>query len=78
MAAVGLILYDRTFAEDTPETNEKARKIMLGIYLLLLAAGVLFVWSAVSGESVSYKTLVQAVIMLALGAGGTVVSLRKA
>ena len=78
LAAVGLIFYDRIFSEDTPETNEKARKIMLGIYVLLLVAGVLFVWSAVSGDSVSYKTLVQAVIMLALGAGGAIVSLRKA
>ncbi|WP_084511957.1 MFS transporter [Geothrix fermentans] len=78
VAAVGLILYDRFFAEDTPETNEKARKIMLGIYVLLLAAGALFVWTAVSGPQVSYKTLVQAVIMLALGGGGAAVSLRKA
>ncbi|MCM2250338.1 MAG: hypothetical protein NDI58_07255, partial [Geothrix sp.] len=78
VAAVGLILYDRKFAADTPETNEKARKIMLGIYLLLLAAGLLFVWSAVfAGPVVSYKTLVQAVIMLLLGAGGAIVSLRK-
>ncbi|HCZ32912.1 MAG TPA: hypothetical protein DHV93_05320 [Holophagaceae bacterium] len=78
VAAVGLILYDRKFAADTPETNEKARKIMLGIYVLLLAAGLLFVWSAVfAGPVVSYKTLVQAVIMLLLGAGGTIVSLRK-
>lgn len=78
VAAVGLILYDRFFAEDTPATNEKARRIMLGIYVLLLAAGALFVWTAVSGPEVSYKTLVQAVIMLALGGGGAAVSLRKA
>lgn len=77
LAAVGLIVYDRMFSQDTPATNEKARKIMLGIYVLLLVAGVLFVWSAVAGASVSYKTLVQAVIMLLLGAGGTLVSLRK-
>jgi len=77
LAAVGLIVYDRMFSQDTPATNEKARKIMLGIYVLLLVAGVLFVWSAVSGVSVSYKTLVQAVIMLLLGAGGALVSLRK-
>ena len=51
---------------------------MLGIYLLLLALGVLFVRSAVFGGSeVSYKTLVQAVIMLLLGASGTLVSLRR-
>jgi dipeptide/tripeptide permease len=78
LAAAGLILYDRFFAADTPETNEKARKIMLGIYVLLLAAGALFVWTAVAGPEVSYKTLVQAVIMLVLGGGGAAVSLRKA
>jgi len=77
LAAVGLILYDRFFAADTPATNEKARKIMLGIYVLLLVASALFVWTAVSGPEISYKTLVQAVIMLALGGGGTLVSLRK-
>ena len=77
-SAAGLILYDRVFARDTPATNEKARKVMLGIYGLLLAAGLLFLRSSVFGAAeVSYKTLVQAVIMLLLGAGGTAVSLRK-
>ena len=77
-AAVGLVIYDRIFAQETPRTRELARKVMLGIYLLLLALGVLFVRSAVFGGSeVSYKTLVQAVIMLLLGASGTLVSLRK-
>ncbi|WP_306591673.1 MFS transporter [Geothrix sp. 21YS21S-4] len=79
VAAVGLVVYDRLFAEDTPRTNAQARKVMLGIYVLLLAGGVLFVRSALfGGAEVSYKTLVQAAIMLALGASGTVVSLRKA
>lgn len=77
LAAIGLIFYDRAFAEDNPATQEKARKIMLGIYLLLLAVGLLFVWTAVTGPAVSYKTLVQAVIMLVLGAGGAMVSLRR-
>ena len=77
-AAVGLVIYDRIFAKETPQTRELARKVMLGIYLLLLALGVLFVRSAVfGGPEVSYKTLVQAVIMLLLGASGTLVSLRK-
>jgi len=78
VAAIGLIFYDRVFAEDTPATNEKARKIMLGIYALLLVAGLLFVRSALfGGAEISYKTMVQAVIMLLLGAGGTAVSLRR-
>lgn len=78
VAGAGLVLYDRVFAADTPETNRKARKVMIGIYLLLLALGLLFFWYGLSGgREVSYKTLVQAVIMLLLGAGGMAVSLRK-
>jgi dipeptide/tripeptide permease len=78
LAAVGLVFYNRVFAQDTPETNRKARKVMMVIYLLLLVVGVLFLRSAVFGGSeISYKTLVQAVIMLLLGAGGMVVSLKK-
>lgn len=78
MAAIGLIVYDRIFAADTPETNEKARKVMLAIYGLLLLAGLLFLRSSLFGTAeVSYKTLVQAVIMLLLGTGGMAVSLRR-
>jgi dipeptide/tripeptide permease len=77
VAAVGLVVYDRVFAQDTPRTRELARKVMLAIYLLLLGGGLTFVRSAMSGPELSPKTLVQALIMLALGAGGTAVSLRK-
>jgi len=77
-AAIGLIVYDRIFAEDTPETNGKARKVMLAIYGLLLVVGLLFLRSSLfGGAEISYKTLVQAVIMLLLGAGGMAVSLRR-
>ncbi len=77
-AAVGLIFYDRTFAQDTPETNQKARTVMVGIYGLLLILGLIFLGSSLFGSSsISYKTMVQAVIMLLLGAGGMTVSLRK-
>ena len=78
MAAIGLVFYDRAFAADTPETHEKARKLMLGIYLLLLVVGLLFLLSSIfGGAEISYKTLVQAGIMLLLGAGGMTVSFRK-
>jgi len=50
----------------------------LGIYVLLLVAGLLFLRSALwGGAEVSYKTMVQAVIMLLLGAGGTTVSVKS-
>ena len=51
---------------------------MVGIYGLLLVLGLIFLGSSLfGGPGVSYKTMVQAVIMLLLGAGGMAVSLRK-
>ena len=41
--------YDRVFAADTPATNEKARRVMVGVYALLLLAGAAFlVYASVS------------------------------
>jgi MFS family permease len=78
LAAIGLVFYDRVFAQDTPETNRKARKVMLAIYVVLLVAGAFFLWFSVFGGSeISYKTMVQAIILLGLGASGVAVSLRK-
>ena len=77
VAAVGLLAYDRVFAQDTPATRRLARRFMLGIYALLLAGGLLFLKSGLpGGGAVSYKTVVQATIMLLLGAGGVAVSLK--
>lgn len=78
LAAVGLVVYNRIFAVDTPATREKARKVMLAIYSLLLVLGLAFLGTSLfGGETVSYKTLVQAVIMIALGGAGALVSLRR-
>ena len=74
---IGLVAYDRVFAADTPATNEKARKVMVGVYALLLLVGAAFLVRSLSGPEVSPRTLVQAVIMLALGGGGMAVSLRR-
>jgi proton-dependent oligopeptide transporter, POT family len=78
VAMAGLFAYNRFFAADTPETNSRARSIMIGVYVLLLLLGAWFFYSAAfAAESVSYKTLVQAVIMLLIGTGGVVISLRQ-
>jgi hypothetical protein len=78
LAAVGLVFYNRVFAADTPETNAKARRVMLAIYALLLVLGLAFLRSSLfGGTEISYKTLVQAVIMILLGGAGALVSLRK-
>ena len=79
IAVVGLILYNRFFSHDTPESRRRARQIMIGIYGFLAAAGVWFLQSSIfTGEEVAYKTLLQSLIMLAIGAGGLLISLRKA
>ncbi|MBI5473680.1 MAG: MFS transporter [Ignavibacteriae bacterium] len=75
VAVLGLLVYNRVFAEDTPETNALARRIMTGVYALLVLIGVYFFVSSI-GETIKYRTMVQAIIMLALGAGGIAISVR--
>jgi POT family proton-dependent oligopeptide transporter len=78
LATAGLMLYNRFFAADTPQTNSRARQIMMGIYSLLAILGGWFSYSSTfGGETVAYKTMVQAFIMVLIGAGGLVISLRR-
>jgi proton-dependent oligopeptide transporter, POT family len=77
VAAVGLILFARAFTADTPETRRKARVVMSGVYALVLLVGIGFFYAAVSAEGAQYRTLVQSIIFLALGAGGLLVGLKK-
>lgn len=50
---------------------------MIGICLLLLGLGGWFFFvSALAGETVAYKTMVQAVIMILIGMGGIIISLK--
>ena len=75
LAVVGLFLYNRSFAHDTPEANAKARVLMIGIYGLFVVVGGWFLWNALfGGPEVSYKTLVQALILTLLGVGGVLIS----
>lgn len=76
-ALLGLLAYNRAFAADTAETNERARKVMLGVYALLLLGGAAFLVRSLAGAEPSPRTLVQAAIMLALGGGGMAVSARR-
>jgi hypothetical protein len=74
-AVVGLFLYNRSFAHDTPEAAAKARSIMIGLYGLFVVIGAGFLWKALfGGAEVSYKTLVQALILTLLGVGGVLIS----
>ena len=77
LAVVGLFLYNTYCAVETPAVNRMTRKIMIGVYLVLLLVGGWFFYSSVSsGPDIAYKTMVQAVIMLLIGGGGTLISLR--
>ncbi|MBI3194458.1 MAG: hypothetical protein HYZ34_08350, partial [Ignavibacteriae bacterium] len=74
-ATVGLFLYNKFFSADTPETNRKARSIMLGIYSVLILLSIWFFYKSVfGGATIAYKTMVQAIIMLIIGVGGVVIS----
>jgi len=78
VAMAGLLLYNRFFALDTPSARRNARAIMGGVYSLLLFSGCWFLYMSVfAGETVEYKTMVQAIIMLTIGAGGITISLRR-
>jgi proton-dependent oligopeptide transporter, POT family len=76
VSMVGLILYNKYFAEDTLGANRAARRIMAGIYIVLICLGGWFLVESVSGESIAYKVLVQSTIMLLIGIGGIVISLK--
>jgi hypothetical protein len=78
VAIAGLLLYNRYFNHDTPETNARARTIMIGIYAVLVLAGLWFLQSSLVGrETIAYRTLVQSFIMLLIGGGGLLISLRR-
>jgi dipeptide/tripeptide permease len=73
-----MLLYNKFFSEDTPETNRRAWKIMLGIYALIAAVGVyFFIISLFLTPQIQWKTFVQALIMLTLGGGGLALSLKN-
>lgn len=75
---VGMLLYNRFFSEDTPETNRRAWKIMLGIYVVIALAGVyFFIFSLFLSPQIQWKTFIQSLIMLAFGGGGIMISLRR-
>jgi hypothetical protein len=73
---LGLVLYNRFFARDTPQANKIARQLMRAIYSLLILLGGWFFYDSVTAETVAYKTMVQALIMLIIGGGGILISLK--
>jgi POT family proton-dependent oligopeptide transporter len=77
VAVFGLIMFNRAFGQDTPETRRGATKVMTGVYAGILLLGVAFLVFAFSTQPPQYRTAVQSVIFLALGGGGLVMNLRR-
>jgi dipeptide/tripeptide permease len=76
-AIAGLLLYNRIFAQDTPHTRRLATTVMIVVYLVILAAGGLFLVMSMFGGGLSPKIMIQICIMLLIGGAGMWVSLRK-
>ena len=75
---IGMLLYNRFFSEETPETNRRAWKIMLGLYSVFALAGFyFFIYSLFLVPEIQWRTFVQALILLLLGGGGLSISMRR-
>jgi len=77
LAVAGLLMYNRYFAVDTPATTVRAARIMLGVYVVLILAGLWFLYGSLAAESIAVKTMVQAIIMLLIGSTGIIISRRN-
>jgi dipeptide/tripeptide permease len=73
-AFLGLVLFNRFFAEDTPENNRRARKIILGIYTALVVGGIAMIVRTATAAELDYKMIAQSVILIAVGCGGLAVT----
>lgn len=74
IAAAGLILFNRAFGKDTPDTRRRALVVMRGVYALILLLGMVFLWLAFSSTPVQSRMAVQAIIFIGLGIGGLTMS----
>lgn len=75
---IGIFAYNRFFAQDTPLANRRAWKIMLGIYVFFVGVGFyFFVDSLFLTAEIPWRTLVQSLVMLGVGIGGIIISLKR-
>jgi dipeptide/tripeptide permease len=78
LATAALVVYNRFLGVDTPETRASARRIMIGVYVVVFLLGGYFFYKGLwGGNHPAPKTVVQAVIMLLIGGGGIWVSRRR-
>jgi dipeptide/tripeptide permease len=72
-AAGALVLFFRRFGADTPDTRLRAARAMRLVYALIALLGAVFLVIGLTSSPVQVRTVVQAVIFLALGVGGIVI-----
>ena len=77
VAVAGLVLFNRSFGKDTPDTRRGAARAMTAVYSIILLLGIMFLVFAFGSNPPQYRTAVQSIIFLALGGGGLVMNLRK-
>jgi hypothetical protein len=75
-AAGALVLFFRRFGEDTPDTRLRAARTMRLVYGLIVLLGLAFLVIGLTAHPVQVRTVVQAVIFVALGIGGMVINRR--
>jgi dipeptide/tripeptide permease len=75
-AAGALVLFFRRFGEDTPDTRLRAARTMRLVYGLIILLGAAFLLIGLTADPPQIRTVVQAVIFMALGAGGIVINRR--
>lgn len=68
---IGLILYNQYLGQPSEKAEKRARTIMTGVYVFLIFTGIGFIYLSLNySEGIVYKTMIQALILLAIGAGG--------
>jgi POT family proton-dependent oligopeptide transporter len=70
VAALGLIFFFRAFGTDTPDTRRRAARAMVFVYGLIGLLGLAFLYVGLTAQPTQYRTVVQAIIFLALGLVG--------
>jgi len=75
-AAAALLLFFRKFGEDSPATRHSAARAMRLVYALIVLLGGAFLALGLGASPVQYRTVVQAVIFVTLGAGGILINRR--
>jgi len=73
LAAVGLVLFNRAFGTDTPDTRRRAAAIMRGVYGCLILVGAGFLYLAFASTPAQPRMAVQALLFVGLGVAGLLV-----